>query len=135
MPIILAVIAAVWLPESLRQLVRWGGRDAKIAKTLKKMYPDQGITATTQFVSSEKVLFEGDGYSDEWHHEAERRGLPNVRTTPLALPLPTFPAQSAMFSASTVKEPVTGLDKASSTDFWSKRKIALLTRPAAPLTR
>ena len=36
-------------------------------------------------VGSEKVLFEGDGYSDEWHHEAERRGLPNVRTTPLAL--------------------------------------------------
>ncbi|HEX5023681.1 MAG TPA: glutamine synthetase III [Agriterribacter sp.] len=35
--------------------------------------------------SCEKVLFEGDGYSDEWHHEAERRGLPNVRTTPLAL--------------------------------------------------
>ncbi|HEY4288726.1 MAG TPA: glutamine synthetase III [Puia sp.] len=36
-------------------------------------------------VNSEKVLFEGDGYSEEWHHEAERRGLPNVRTTPLAL--------------------------------------------------
>jgi glutamine synthetase len=36
-------------------------------------------------VGSEKVLFEGDGYSEEWHHEAERRGLPNVRTTPLAL--------------------------------------------------
>jgi glutamine synthetase len=36
-------------------------------------------------VSSEKVLFEGDGYSEEWHKEAERRGLPNVRTTPYAL--------------------------------------------------
>lgn len=36
-------------------------------------------------VSSEKVLFEGDGYSDEWHKEAERRGLPNVRSTPKAL--------------------------------------------------
>ena len=36
-------------------------------------------------VESKKVLFEGDGYSEEWHHEAERRGLPNVRTTPLAL--------------------------------------------------
>ncbi|MBA4168097.1 MAG: glutamine synthetase type III, partial [Chitinophagaceae bacterium] len=36
-------------------------------------------------VSSEKVLFEGDGYSDEWHKEAEKRGLPNVRTTPYAL--------------------------------------------------
>ncbi|HEY0678112.1 MAG TPA: glutamine synthetase III [Chitinophagaceae bacterium] len=36
-------------------------------------------------VQSEKVLFEGDGYSDEWQQEAERRGLPNVKTTPLAL--------------------------------------------------
>lgn len=36
-------------------------------------------------VSSEKVLFEGDGYSDEWAEEAARRGLPNVKTTPLAL--------------------------------------------------
>ena len=36
-------------------------------------------------VSSEKVLFEGDGYSEEWHKEAERRGLPNLRTTPMAL--------------------------------------------------
>lgn len=36
-------------------------------------------------VSSEKVLFEGDGYSKEWEEEAEKRGLPNVKTTPLAL--------------------------------------------------
>ena len=36
-------------------------------------------------VESKTVLFEGDGYSEEWHHEAERRGLANVRTTPLAL--------------------------------------------------
>ena len=36
-------------------------------------------------VSSEKVLFEGDGYSDEWQKEAHKRGLANVRTTPLAL--------------------------------------------------
>src|SRR5215216_358503 len=36
-------------------------------------------------VASEKILFEGDGYSDEWEKEAERRGLPNVKTTPYAL--------------------------------------------------
>lgn len=36
-------------------------------------------------VEGKKVLFEGDGYSDEWHHEAERRGLPNLKTTPVAL--------------------------------------------------
>ena len=36
-------------------------------------------------VASEKILFEGDGYSEGWEKEAERRGLPNVKTTPLAL--------------------------------------------------
>jgi len=34
---------------------------------------------------SKSVLFEGDGYSEEWQKEAHRRGLPNVKTTPLAL--------------------------------------------------
>ncbi|HWN88436.1 MAG TPA: glutamine synthetase III [Chitinophagaceae bacterium] len=36
-------------------------------------------------VASEKVLFEGDGYSEAWQKEAHKRGLPNVKTTPLAL--------------------------------------------------
>jgi glutamine synthetase len=36
-------------------------------------------------VESKTVLFEGDGYSEEWAAEAEKRGLPNVKTTPLAL--------------------------------------------------
>lgn len=36
-------------------------------------------------VHSKAVLFEGDGYSEEWAKEAEKRGLENVKTTPLAL--------------------------------------------------
>lgn len=36
-------------------------------------------------VESKSVLFEGDGYSEAWEKEAEKRGLPNVKTTPLAL--------------------------------------------------
>ncbi len=36
-------------------------------------------------VESKKVLFEGDGYSEAWANEAAKRGLPNVKTTPLAL--------------------------------------------------
>lgn len=36
-------------------------------------------------VASEKVLFEGDGYSAAWEQEAEKRGLPNIKTTPHAL--------------------------------------------------
>ena len=34
---------------------------------------------------SEQVIFNGDGYSDDWVEEAEKRGLPNLRTTPDAL--------------------------------------------------
>ena len=34
---------------------------------------------------SKDVIFEGDGYSKDWEEEAERRGLPNVKTTPHAL--------------------------------------------------
>jgi glutamine synthetase len=34
---------------------------------------------------SKNVLFEGDNYSDEWAKEAERRGLPNIKSTPQAL--------------------------------------------------
>ena len=36
-------------------------------------------------VESKSVLFEGDGYSEQWEKEAEKRGLPNIKTTPLAL--------------------------------------------------
>lgn len=37
------------------------------------------------YVSSENIIFEGDGYSAAWHKEAEERGLPNLKTTPEAL--------------------------------------------------
>ncbi|MEM7625220.1 MAG: glutamine synthetase III [Planctomycetota bacterium] len=33
------------------------------------------------------IVFNGDGYSDAWHKEAEKRGLPNLRTTADALPV------------------------------------------------
>jgi glutamine synthetase len=33
-----------------------------------------------------RVVFDGDNYSEEWHKQAEERGLPNLETTPDALP-------------------------------------------------
>jgi glutamine synthetase len=42
-------------------------------------------TIQKYIVDSKSVLFEGDGYSEEWAKEAEHRGLPNIKTTPLAL--------------------------------------------------
>lgn len=58
--------------------------DALIDKGEKK---EIAIMQTIQryIVDSKKVLFEGDGYSEEWANEAAKRGLPNVKTTPLAL--------------------------------------------------
>lgn len=35
--------------------------------------------------NSKKVVFNGDGYSSDWEKEAERRGLPNLRTSADAL--------------------------------------------------
>ena len=32
--------------------------------------------------SSRGILFEGDGYSQEWEKEAKKRGLSNNKTTP-----------------------------------------------------
>ncbi len=34
-----------------------------------------------------RIVFDGDNYSPEWHQEAERRGLPHLRTTADALPV------------------------------------------------
>lgn len=33
------------------------------------------------------IVFNGDGYSEAWHKEAAKRGLPNLKTTPEALPV------------------------------------------------
>jgi glutamine synthetase len=35
------------------------------------------------------IIFNGNNYSEEWHEEAAKRGLPNLKTTPDALPVIT----------------------------------------------
>jgi len=44
------------------------------------------------------VIFNGNGYSEEWHAEAEARGLKNLRTTVDALPEYTTPESRELFS-------------------------------------
>ncbi len=41
---------------------------------------------TKSYAAHKRIVFDGDGYSEDWHHEAEERGLLNLRTTPDALP-------------------------------------------------
>jgi glutamine synthetase len=67
-----------------------GGDSSKLAVAvqglLKKVIDEHG-----------RVIFNGDGYSEEWHKEAEKRGLPNMKQTVDALPSITDPAVVSMF--------------------------------------
>ena len=38
------------------------------------------------WAANKQIVFDGDGYSEAWHKEAEKRGLANLKTTPDALP-------------------------------------------------
>ena len=51
------------------------------------------------------VIFNGDGYSEEWHAEAAKRGLPNLKQTIDALPAITDPAVVSMFEKYKVLSP------------------------------
>ena len=58
---------------------------------LKDAAPDGMDAAVHELVKRaikkhKKVIFKGNGYTDEWVAEAERRGLYNLRSTPEALP-------------------------------------------------
>jgi glutamine synthetase len=52
--------------------------NAAVQTVLQKIVKDHGA-----------IVFNGDGYSDDWHKEAAKRGLPNLKTTPEALPVLT----------------------------------------------
>ncbi|WP_297228237.1 glutamine synthetase III [uncultured Desulfovibrio sp.] len=45
------------------------------------------------------IIFNGDGYSEIWHKEAVRRGLPNLRNTPEALPELIRPEVVALYES------------------------------------
>lgn len=51
------------------------------------------------------VIFNGNGYSSEWHAEAERRGLPNLKTTVDALPALQRPEVIELFNKYKVLTP------------------------------
>jgi glutamine synthetase len=52
-----------------------------------------------------KVVFNGNGYTDEWHAEAEKRGLPNYKTTVEALGVLEKPETIQVFEKYDVLSP------------------------------
>jgi glutamine synthetase len=64
------------------QIIKKGrNKDEAIFQVLKKY-----------ILESERVLFEGDGYSREWHKEAHRRGLCNIESVPESISMYLTPA-------------------------------------------
>ena len=67
-----------------------GGDMAKLPQAVEKLLQ--------QIVSEHKaVIFNGNGYSQEWHDEAKKRGLPNLKATPDALSVLASPTNIALF--------------------------------------
>jgi len=62
----------------------------QLADELEKLEPCDfaGLTKILSGIikGNKQILFEGNNYSDEWHAEAAKRGLPNNRSTVEALP-------------------------------------------------
>jgi glutamine synthetase len=65
------------LSDQLEKATAGGKKSVEDAlpKILQKSFSENG-----------RIVFEGDNYSEEWHKDAEKRGLLNLRTTPDALP-------------------------------------------------
>ena len=58
-------------------------------------------TVVKQFITkTKKIRFEGDGYSAEWHAEAKKRGLPNIRNAPEAFRALQDPVNVSMLTKS-----------------------------------
>ena len=92
--------------------------DTAVAKTLKEFADAMEARGDMEFEHAalnwvrkslqahKRILFSGDGYSEEWHAEAERRGLCNFATTADALPCFVAEKNLELFSEMGVLSPV-----------------------------
>jgi glutamine synthetase len=87
------------MAETLKQFKK--DVDALIEKGEKKEIAIMHVIRE-YIVDSEKVLFEGNNYSEAWEKEAEKRGLPNIKTTPLALDAMITDKAKALFESNDV---------------------------------
>lgn len=75
--------------------------DAEIKKGTKK---EDAILEILKgyYKSSKKILFEGNGYSEDWVKEAKKRGLENIKTTPEAFNAYITPESKKLFSENNI---------------------------------
>ena len=88
---VLNTIVAEAIDELADKLETRLGAGAELADAVGEVVADA-------YAANKQVCFGGDNYSEEWHAEAERRGLKNLRTTPDALPEVLSESTVAAFS-------------------------------------
>ena len=85
---VLNTIVAETLDDVATKLEPWVGKPEfkeKVTELIAEM-----------ITKHDRVIFNGNGYSDEWIAEAERRGLPHLKTTPEALKVLAKPETIAL---------------------------------------
>ena len=76
---------------------------SEFAKELEGVAPEKMNEAVHALVKKtlkehDRIIFNGNGYSEEWVEEAGRRGLPNLKSTPDALPSFIDPKSIELFT-------------------------------------
>jgi glutamine synthetase len=68
-----------------------GGDSSKLNSAIQSLL-------TEVYAECEPIVFNGDGYSEAWHQEAEKRGLLNLKSSVDALPEITKPSSKELFA-------------------------------------
>ena len=70
--------------------------------------PGEGLSKIIHrvFNDHKRVIFNGDNYTKEWEEEAEKRGLPHIRTTPEAIRAFTNDKNRTLFNSMDVLSPL-----------------------------
>ncbi|MDC7233829.1 MAG: glutamine synthetase III [Spirochaetales bacterium] len=85
--VVLNTAVAAILDEFATRLEKASDVNAEIQKIIVETYG-----------AHEKIVFNGNGYSDDWVVEAEKRGLPNLKSTVAALPVYNSAQSVELFS-------------------------------------
>ena len=86
--VVLNTIVAESFKEIADQLDGVENFDMAVHDLIKKLFTDH-----------HRIVFNGNGYSDAWVEEAERRGLPNIRSMVDAIPALTTPKAVKLFES------------------------------------
>lgn len=84
--VVLNTIVAEAFAEACEELEKAENFDLAVHDLIKKYATEH-----------ERIVFNGDGYSEEWVEEAKRRGLPNMKTMVDAIPALNTPKAVALF--------------------------------------